>query len=61
MAKKEPYIDRSPFTAIGIGYNIDPYDNRTNKEIDEDLDNYLKERGIKSETIELDERPEYLK
>ena len=44
-----------------IGYNIDPDDNRTNKEIDEDLDNYLKERGIKSETIELDERPEYLK
>ena len=61
MAKKEPYIDQSPFTAIGIGYNIDPDDNRTNKEIDEDLDNYLKERGIKSETIELDERPEYLK
>lgn len=61
MAKKEPYIDKSPFTAIGISYNIDPDDDRTNKEIDKDLDGFLKTEGIKTKTIKLDKRPEYLK
>ncbi len=61
MAKKEPYLDKSPFTAIGISYNIDPDDERTNKEIDKDLDNYLKEQGVKTETINLSEKPAYLK
>ena len=61
MAKKEPYIDKSPFTAIGISYNIDPDDDRTNKEIDKDLDKALKAEGIKTETIKLDKRPDYLK
>ena len=61
MAKKEPYLDRSPFTAIGISYNIDPDDDRTNKEIDKDLDKTLKAEGIKTETINLSERPAYLK
>ena len=61
MAKKEPYLDRSPFTAIGISYNIDPDDDRTNDEIDKDLDKTLKAEGIKTETINLSERPAYLK
>tara|TARA_E500000331_G_C17198340_1_gene688153 strand:+ start:34 stop:219 length:186 start_codon:yes stop_codon:yes gene_type:complete len=61
MAKKEPYLDRSPFTAIGISYNIDPDDNRTNDEIDKDLDKTLKAEGIKTETINLSEKPAYLK
>ena len=61
MARKEPYLDKSPFTAIGISYNIDPADQRTSKEIDEDLDDFLKEQGIKTETIELESRPDYLK
>ena len=61
MAKKEPYLDRSPFTAIGISYNIDPDDDRTNDEIDKDLDNTLKAEGIKTETINLSKRPDYLK
>ena len=51
MAKKEPNLDRSPFTAIGISYNIDPDDDRTNDEIDKDLDKTLKAEGIKTETI----------
>ena len=61
MARKEPYIDKSPFTAIGISYNIDPNDDRTNTEIDKDLDDFLKKEGIKTETIKLNKRPEYLK
>ena len=61
MAKTESYLDNSPFTAIGISYNIDPDDDRTNKEVDKDLDNYLKEQGVKTETINLSEKPDYLK
>jgi len=61
MARKEPYLDKSPFTAIGISYNIDPDDDRTNKEIDKDLDKILKAEGIKTETIKLDKRPDYFK
>ena len=61
MAKKEPYLDRSPFTAIGISYNIDPDDDRTNDEIDKDLDKTLKAEGINTETINLSKRPDYLK
>ena len=54
MAKKEPYLDRSPFTAIGISYNIDPDDDRTNDEIDKDLDKTLKAEGIKTSTFQKD-------
>ena len=61
MARKEPYIDKSPFTAIGISYNIDPDDDRTNTEIDKDLDKILKAEGIKTETIKLDKSPDYFK
>ena len=61
MAKKEPYIDKSPFTAIGISYNIDPDDDRTNDQIDKDLDKTLKAEGIKTETIKLSKAPDYLK
>jgi hypothetical protein len=61
MAKKEPYIDRSPFTAIGISYNIDPEDDRTNDQIDKDLDKALKAEGIETETIKLSKEPDYLK
>ena len=61
MAKKEPYLDKSPFTAIGISYNIDPDDDRTDDQIDKDLDKTLKSEGVKTETINLSERPAYLK
>ena len=61
MAKKEPYVDRSPFTAIGISYNIDSNDDRTDDQIDKDLDKALKAEGIEAETINLSEKPDYLK
>ena len=61
MAKKESYLDKSPFTAIGISYNIDPDDDRTNDQIDKDLDKALKAEGIKTETIKLSKEPDYLK
>ena len=61
MAKKESYLDKSPFTAIGISYNIAPDDDRTNKEIDKELDSYLKEQGIETKTTDLSEKPDYLK
>tara|TARA_R100000781_G_scaffold81930_1_gene50506 strand:- start:1763 stop:1948 length:186 start_codon:yes stop_codon:yes gene_type:complete len=61
MPKKKPYIDKSPFTAIGVGYNIDPDDDRANNQIDKDLDNFLKEEGIKATTTRVIGRPDYLK
>jgi hypothetical protein len=61
MPQKEAYIDKSPFTAIGIGYNIDPDDDRTNNQVDKDLDSFLKAEGIKATTTRVTGKPDYLK